>query len=146
MGGERSTVTINDVARQRWFPVAWLQQFAVGALVGVPLVVRRHAMGAMVAVRTALGRHFAAHEVQLFERAARQVALALGAAQAHETQQTEARIAAALERVGRALIGSLAHATVLQQLCAGSVEALDCDSSHVAMWDADQQAYVVVAG
>lgn len=138
------TIAVHDVSQEPWVPATWVQRSPEVAFVGIPLIVRAQPMGAMVVARTR-GGDYAPHEVHLFERAARQVALALGAVQSHEAAQVEARVAATLARAGHALVTSRDPRTVLDRLCAITVDAVACDSSRVMVWDAAQEAYVVVA-
>ncbi len=140
------TLVINDIADQPWVPMSLLARFKVQALLGAPLVVRGRALGVLVASRESSGARFDADDVQLFEGIARQLGVAIEAAELYRAQQEEAEVAAALARVGRELISSLDTALVLDQLCHLTTEVLQCDASHTFLLPAQGDAYTPVAG
>jgi len=67
-------------------------------------------------------------------------------AAAEAALQEEARISAALARVGQECVASLDTAALLQRVCRSTTEVLGCDYSHAALWDPEEQAFTVVAG
>ena len=140
------TLVINDFADQPWVPTSLLARFRVRALLGAPLVVRGRALGVLVASRESSGARFDADDVQLFEGIARQLAVAIEAAELYRAQQEEAEVAAALARVGRELISSLHTALLLDRLCHLTTEVLQCDASHTLLLPAQGGTYTPVAG
>jgi signal transduction histidine kinase len=60
--------------------------------------------------------------------------------------QQEARFTGALAEVGRGMISSLSTPVLLERLCRLTATALECDFSHTWLWQADDDAYVPVAG
>lgn len=60
--------------------------------------------------------------------------------------EEEGQIAAALARVGRELIASLDTSAVLNRLCRVTAEVLPCDRCYTYLWQAEDEAYVPVAG
>ena len=58
----------------------------------------------------------------------------------------EAEVAEALARVGRELIAPPTGEGLLERLCRLTAEALQCDTSHTYLWDAERQEYQVAAG
>lgn len=140
------TVVINDTAEQQLIPRQVLDHFGIRALLAVPLVVRGRRLGALVGVRTQPVRRFERDEAQLLESIARQLAMAIETVDLYRAQQEEAQIAAALARVGQALISSLDTPVVLDRLCQLTIEMLGCDRSHTILWDPQELAYIPVAG
>ncbi len=65
---------------------------------------------------------------------------------AEKTITEEAEIAAALARVGQALIASLETPVVLDRVCQLTTTALGCDCSYVTLWDPQKNLAVTVAG
>ncbi len=59
--------------------------------------------------------------------------------------QEDHQVAAALHRVGRSLIASLASPTLLTTLCEVTVAALRCDSSHTLLWQPGAQVFRPIA-
>jgi PAS domain S-box-containing protein len=64
---------------------------------------------------------------------------------AEAAEREEAAVAAALVRVGEAMIASINSPAILDRLCEVTLEALDCDWSHTLLWMAARDAYVPVA-
>jgi signal transduction histidine kinase len=60
--------------------------------------------------------------------------------------QEEARIAAGLARVGRALIAGLDTRAILERLCQLTSELLECDCSHTVLASPNEDVFVPVAG
>ena len=60
--------------------------------------------------------------------------------------EQEACFAGALAEVGRGMISSLGTPVLLERLCCLTAEALECDFSHTWLWQANEEAYVPVAG
>lgn len=64
---------------------------------------------------------------------------------AEAAEREEAAVAAALVRVGEAMIASINSPAILDRLCEVTLEALDCDWSHTLLWMAGRDGYVAVA-
>ena len=139
------TLIVNDVTRQYWLPTDLLAQANVSALVAVPFLVRGVMAGLMMALRCGDSPGFDEREVQLFEGIARQVAIAVQAAEAYRVQEEAAQFSAALARVGRELISSLDQPVLLSRLCHLTTEVLGCDFSHTFLWDEQEEAYAAVS-
>jgi signal transduction histidine kinase/CheY-like chemotaxis protein len=60
--------------------------------------------------------------------------------------EQEARFTGTLAEVGRGMISSLSTPVLLERLCRLTAAALGCDFSHTWLWQADDDAYVPVAG
>jgi PAS domain S-box-containing protein len=58
----------------------------------------------------------------------------------------EAVVAMALARVGREMVSSLDTPVLLERLCQATTKVLECDHSHTALWQAEEQGYRTVAG
>jgi PAS domain S-box-containing protein len=140
------TVVVDSERKQRVVPPELLAQFSITAFVCVPLAVRGRVLGSLVAVSTQRDRHFAADHVELLESVGRQVAVAIETTGLYRAQQEEARVAAALARVGRELISSLDTPVILDRLCQLTTEVLGCDCSHTVLWSAKDEAFVPVSG
>jgi signal transduction histidine kinase len=65
---------------------------------------------------------------------------------AEETIKAEAEIAAALARVGQALIGLLETPVILDQLCRLVTEILGCDCSYTILWDEQKNLVETIVG
>jgi signal transduction histidine kinase/DNA-binding response OmpR family regulator len=57
----------------------------------------------------------------------------------------EARVSAALARMGQELIASLNTRMMLDRLCRLTAEVLECDCTHTFLWEPKKNAYVPVA-
>jgi signal transduction histidine kinase len=139
------TVVVNDLSQ---WPAALgnaLRPLGVTSLIATALAMRGRRFGILAAANRGT-RPFSEAEVQLLESIARQLSVALEAATLYEQQQEEAHVATALARGGEALISSLDTATLLQRLCKLTTEILRCDTSHTYFWNAEESAYVTVAG
>ena len=60
--------------------------------------------------------------------------------------QEEARISAALARIGQECVAAQDTTALLQRVCRSTAELLGCDYSHTALWDPEEQVFTVVAG
>ena len=140
------TLLINDVGKQEWVPLEVLTHFRLAALILVPLVVRGRQRGALAAFNDEGGRRFDARQVKLFEGIARQVGMAVEAAELYRAQHEEAVVRGALARVGQELISSLSTPGVLDRLCQLTTEVLECDYSHTWLWQVQERSFVAVAG
>jgi PAS domain S-box-containing protein len=58
----------------------------------------------------------------------------------------EAVIAAALARVGREIISALSTPALLDRLCAVAARVLECDRSHIVLYDAAESGFRIMAG
>jgi len=139
-------LVVNDIANQTWVPQDFATRFNFAFLIGAPLVVRRWTLGVMVAVREHHRAPFDAREVQLLDGIARQVALGVNAVELYRSQEREARVSAALARVGRELMSSLNQPDLLGHLCQVTAEVLRCDASHTLLFEPTQQTWSIVAG
>ncbi|MGD9762153.1 MAG: ATP-binding protein [Candidatus Binatia bacterium] len=144
LGGELRAGTRRST--QSWIPSEWLHRFNWAACLGAPLVVRGELVGALVAARVGQRQGFAPHEIQLFDRMARHVAMATGAAELYRAQREDTQVTTALARVGRELIASLATSGLLSRLCELSADVLPCDRSSTWFRDPERDCYVAVAG
>jgi GAF domain-containing protein len=142
-GGE--TIVVDDPGAWPALPGHLLEFFAATALVATPLTVRGEIFGALL-VANRDDRRLSPGQVQWLESVARQLSVALDAAQLLEDEQAEAHISAALARGGEELISSLDTTTLLQRLCRLTTEVLRCDTSHTYFWDAEASAYFTAAG
>ena len=116
------------------------------ALLAAPLPGRGRNLGALVVANLHRGRPFDAHQVELCEGIARQLAGALERVELYRVQREEAEIAAALARVGREMISTLDTPIILERLCRLGTEVLECDASCTLLWDADEHVYVPISG
>jgi PAS domain S-box-containing protein len=122
-----------------------LSPLGITNLMATALAVRDRRFGVLVAGNRN-NRRLDTAQVQLLESIARQLSLAIEAANLYEQQQEEAHISAALARGGEELISSLDTATLLQRLCRLTTELLRCNTSHTFFWNAELSAYMTVAG
>jgi signal transduction histidine kinase/DNA-binding NarL/FixJ family response regulator len=60
--------------------------------------------------------------------------------------ETQAKLSAALARVGREMISSLDAPVLLDGLCRVTTEVLECDFSHTWLWQPTEDVYTPVAG
>jgi len=74
-----------------------------------------------------------------------QTTVAIESAMAREREEEEGRVSAALLRVTRDIRESLEESAVLPQIARSTREALQCDRTAVALWDADKNAFQVTA-
>jgi signal transduction histidine kinase/CheY-like chemotaxis protein len=140
------SVVINDIHAQPWLPVELCTRFGVAALVAAPLLVRGRRIGVLVGFTTGAGRRFEAGQVELCEGIARQLGVAIEAAELYRTQQEEAQVSGALAQVGAALISALDTPALLDRLCQVTTEVLECDLSHTLIRRADEDVYVPIGG
>ena len=147
-GGRLSSgqaVLIRDVHTQSWLPVDLLTQCGITALVAVPLRVRERELGVLVACRTVSGESFDPAQVELCHGIARQVAVALEAAELYQHQQEEAEVATVLARVGRELLAPLQTTGLVAHLCRLTSEALAGSWGCTLLWRQEEAVYRVVA-
>jgi PAS domain S-box-containing protein len=116
-----------------------------GTLVAAPLRVRGHYLGTLVALRSGAATAFDPAQMQLCEGIAAQLALALERAELYGKQQEEARISAALARVGQALIAALDGSDLMARLCEATIEVLACEASHTALYSEREAKFFTVA-
>jgi signal transduction histidine kinase len=141
----REPVVINDISAQAWLPGEMLASFHISALIAVPLQVREHELGALVACTTVRGERFDAEQVALCYGIGRQLAVGIEAAELYRQQQEEAEVAAVLARVGQELIASLNTPVILERLCRLTAEALEGSCSRTFLWQPEEEAYLPVA-
>jgi PAS domain S-box-containing protein len=79
------------------------------------------------------------------EEDTRKRAEAVSRAQTEELQR-EAQISAALARFGQEMVAVLDDPRMIERLCQISAELLECDTSHLLLWRADEDAFVPAAG
>jgi PAS domain S-box-containing protein len=138
-------LVLNDGSVEARVPAELLSVQETRNLVAVPLMLRQQLQGAVVAVRTGDAPAFEAATVQLLERIAQEVALAIDRAQFYRAQQEEAAVAAALVRVGRELISSLDQPALLRSVCSLMTEIVGCDVSHTFLWDPSEAVFYPVS-
>jgi signal transduction histidine kinase len=138
-------VLINDIAAQSWLPADQCAHYQIGALIAVPLRVRGRQFGTMAAYNTRPGHGFAERDVELCQAIARQLAVAIEAAELYEAQQQQVVVSGALARVGQELIASLDRPADLYGFCRLVADVLRCDVSQTWLWNAKDEVYVPVA-
>ncbi|MBI4514574.1 MAG: GAF domain-containing protein [Deltaproteobacteria bacterium] len=119
--------------------------FDLGAVIAVPLRVRGHYIGALVAANAAGQGSFDAGQVALCEGIARQLGLAIEAADLYRAEQEEVEVSAALVQVARALISALNTPALLGRLCQLTTEVFACAASYTALWKSAEHVYEVVS-
>jgi len=139
------TVVLNDVRSHGCIPERFYEPFGVHSILAVPLRVRQHYLGALVVANAAGKPPFDADQVALCEGIGRQLAVAIEAAELYRAAQEEARVAAALAQVGRALISVVSTPALLDRLCRLVVEALGASASHVLIWQPQQQGFATAS-
>lgn len=139
------TVVLNDAETQVVLPAALFAHFRLRALVLVPLAVRGHTLGALVAINGEGGQRFTAQQVRVLEGIAQQVGIAMESREGYRAQQEEAAVSRALVRVGQELISSVSSPVILDRLCQLTTEVLGCDYSHTWLWQPREQVFVAVA-
>lgn len=140
-----STLVLNDIAAETWWPAEIRSHFPVASLIAAPLDVHDRHLGALIGLRTTSRRGFDEDEVQLCAGIAQQLALGLESVELYGAQQEEANVSGTLARVGRALISSLDTPVLLNCLCQLVTEELKCDFSH-ALLSRHDEPFSVVAG
>lgn len=139
------TVVINDMRAQKWLPAEIGQTIGLQAILAVPLRARGNRFGALILFHTQEGKQFEPSQIELCRGAARQLAVAMESAQLRERQQEEADVSAALARVGRELIAPVSTGELLPRLCALATTELDCEFSHIWLWNDERRAYTMAA-
>lgn len=143
---DEPAVVINDVEPQDMLPVEMLRHFRLTAVAAVPLRVRGHVRGALVASSSAPGRRFDARQVELLEGIASQCAVAIEAADLYQLQREEAEVSSALARIGKEMIASLNTPQLLDRLCTLTAEVMGCELSHTFVRDVDADCFVATSG
>jgi len=87
---------------------------------------------------------YIAWDTERHQRERQAAARALEAA--HARSEAEARIFAALARVGQEMIAVVDTPVILDRLCRLTSEVLGCDRSHTWLWQPEEDAFVPVAG
>jgi signal transduction histidine kinase/FixJ family two-component response regulator len=140
------TLMVNDVRSQPWWPAHDSGLPEISALIAAPLRVRGREMGALVAFTLGGEQTFDGAQVDLCEGIAGALALAIESADLYAAQQKEARVSGALALVGQELISALDTPVLLERLCQLTAQQLECDVTHVLLWQEAEQAYAPVAG
>ncbi|HYD50854.1 MAG TPA: ATP-binding protein [Terriglobales bacterium] len=140
------TMVITNPNNQPWIPAYALTQLEINAAVATPLTARGQTLGLLAVGNTSLGRQFDTVQVQLFEGIARQVAIAIDAAELYRSQREDVRVSSALARVGEDMIAVVSEPAMLQRLSQLAADVLECDASHTLLWRAEEEAYVPVSG
>jgi PAS domain S-box-containing protein len=143
---EGETIVCNDLSTQPWLAKEVCEALRIATYIAAPLRVRSRHLGLLIATNSRPEQTFAADQVQLLEGIARQLAVAVEAAQLLRAQQEEAESAAALARVSREMIAASSRPDALSHLCRMTTEVLSCDYSHIWLWDDGLQAFVPAAG
>lgn len=144
LGGK--TMAITNPANQPWVPAFALTQLDVNAVLAMPLIARGQVLGLLAVGNSSLGRHFDTLQTQLFEGIARQVAIAVDAAELYRSQREDVRVSSALARLGEDMIALVSEPALLQRLTQLTTDVLECDGSHTFLWRPDDEAYEPVAG
>jgi len=144
LGG--NTVVVEPPRNVSWIPKDILSRLGISAALGTPLHARGRMVGVLLAANSAGHPRFDRNQIQLFEGIARQVALAIDAAELFQTQREDAEVSTALARVGSDMISSLSMPVLLGRLCQLTTEMLGCDCSHTFLWHPEDDAYLPVSG
>ena len=101
-------------------------------------------IGALVARRDGPGG-FDGEQIDLLDRVARELVLAIAAARRRSELQENAAVSAALARVGQVLITSVDMPRLLERLCRVTAEVLGSDASYTFLRDESVGAFVRAA-
>jgi PAS domain S-box-containing protein len=134
-------LVLNDIGERP--PAPWCRG-VVGALAATALTVRGRRVGLLVAANTG-ARRFHPPQVQLLDSIARQLALAIHAADLYAAQREEASVGSALARIGRAVISELDRPVLLERLARLTIDELACDASRTYLLDAEGGGFIAVA-
>ncbi|HVN84407.1 MAG TPA: ATP-binding protein [Candidatus Binatia bacterium] len=134
----------NDMAAQTWLTPEFTALFGIRALIAAPLRARERHFGALIATRVH-ATPFEPAEVELCQAIARQVAGAIEATELHGALREDAEVSAVLHRVGNDLISALDTPRLLDRLTRLTTELLQCDFSHVYLWERDADVYIPVS-
>jgi PAS domain S-box-containing protein len=126
------TVVCNGGDVHPWLSADLIAHFGLRATVIAPLCVSGHDLGAIVAIHTTEAR-FDEADVALAEGIARQLSVALEAAELYRTQRDEAEIANALVQASRELIAEHDSRVLLDHLCRLTATLLRCDYAHALL-------------
>lgn len=138
-------LVINDAFVRDSEQRAMFQHFRTHSMVAVPMIVRGRHFGALAAMRTQPNHPFDARDVELCHAIARQLAVAIEAAELYAAQQEEAAVSGALARVGQVLLSSVDTPVMLERLCQVTAEVLNCDYSHTYLWQKHDDVFLAVA-
>ena len=117
---------------------------ATVATVACPLRAPDGMLGTITARRQGrLG--FDSEQIELLDRIAREVVLAVAAARRRQEASEDAVVSAALARVGEELITSVDLPVLLERLCRVTAEVLGCDASYTFLRDEEQSAFLRTA-
>ncbi len=139
------TIVVDSQTPQSLISNEVFASFGLTALAATPLRVRGRHLGALVALSINAAR-FSQAQVALLEAMARQLAVALEAADLYEIERDRAQESAALARVGQEMIASLDIPVLLARLCQVTTEVLECDFSHTYLYRPLDDVFVAVAG
>lgn len=117
------------------------KNFGVQAMLAVPLRSGEPPVGVLVFTDTVNPRRFTStlrERVLIF---AAQTTVAIESTMAREREEEEGRVSASLLHVARAVRESLEEAEILPQIARAAREALPCDWTVVALWDAARSAF-----
>ncbi len=124
---------------------AALRAFGVASAVIAPLRGEEGPVGALLLGSRTAGTLDADH-AELADAAARQIAVALAAAERQRVEREDARLATALARAGQELIASLDLPLLLARLCRVTTEVLQCDVSYTLLSNEEDDTLVAAAG
>ncbi|HXQ20781.1 MAG TPA: ATP-binding protein [Candidatus Acidoferrales bacterium] len=139
-------LVLNDMHAQQWLSEDFCARFRIAALLAVPLRVGDDDLGGLAAVNSTPDHPFDQGQIDLCMGIARQLAVAVKAAETFHAQREEVQVSAALARIGRELIAALDAPGLLDRLCQVTTEALGCDSSHTLFWQAETDTFQPIAG
>ncbi len=145
---EVDVLIVNDMEAQTWFPRELADYFGVTSWMATALEVRgSDVLGAAFVFNSAnrSGRKFDEDQAEMFQGIARQLSLAMEAAQLYRREKDNAEVAAALSVFGEALIAAGASEELLEILCRATSEALGCDATTAFLLDEDAEALVPAA-
>lgn len=140
-----NTVVVDPPHSEMWIPREVLASLGIAAALGTPMHARGRMVGVLLAATSPGRPRFDPPQIQLFEGIARQVALAIDAAELFQAQREDAEVSSALARVGSEMISSLSMPVLLGRLCQLTTEMLRCDSSHTFLWHPEENAYLPVS-
>jgi signal transduction histidine kinase len=131
-------------ARPQIATVALTTAAAVWNVVGVGTSAGALASPAVALALASVTSIYMAWDTERHRRERERAAAALAAA--HGRSEAEARIFAALARVGQEMIAVVETPVILDRLCRLTTEVLACDRSHTWLWKPEEDAFVPVAG
>jgi len=134
-------ILLNDLSKAPPMMIEIAERFDIGALIAAPLHIQGHHLGSVAMFRHRGGEPFEASQVDVCRGITDQLAIAIEALQLQDRQQQDAKVSAALARVGQELISSLDTAKLLDRLCHVTAEVLGCDSSYTIVRAPEESSF-----